>query len=302
MTTNNYCSPCAAASLCASCSQSNSASCLTCFPGYFLNGSQCVQCAFPCTACLNRNAIMCSACVVGYVLNTTSHTCVSASSSTLNAFGTVDENCANSMLTSANGNYSLTCGLCLSGYALTAEGCAPCIQGCLVCSSTSLSVCQVCGAGYFLNASNICVKDIPNCMGWSSFSGCEQCVSGYFLSSEGTCQLLCVAPCATCDSSNPSTCLTCLSGYSIAGGNCMPDTNCSNDGSCLSCPFGYSLSSNNSNIKINQMCVKCDSKSNCARCSITKTSQCLSCLSGYYLNGNSCQVCANNCASCISYN
>lgn len=127
MTTNNYCSPCAAASLCASCSQSNSASCLTCFPGYFLNGSQCVQCAFPCTACLNRNAIMCSACVVGYVLNTTSHTCVSASSSTLNAFGTVDENCANSMLTSVNGNYSLTCSLCLSGYALTAEGCAPCI-------------------------------------------------------------------------------------------------------------------------------------------------------------------------------
>ena len=109
--TFSYCLPCTFASYCETCSASNPAICLSCFAGYYLNSSSiCVMCQFPCAACINQNATQCSACAQGWVLASTNNTCILATSDSLSNFGTVIENCANSMLSTAtNGSNTLAC-------------------------------------------------------------------------------------------------------------------------------------------------------------------------------------------------
>lgn len=112
--------------------------------------------------------------------------------------------------------------------------------------------------------------------------------------------MACETPCATCLSSDPTSCISCLQGYSISGTICASNTDCSRTENCLVCPLGFAFSVSNTNTKLNQTCVSCNSGSNCARCSVSNTSQCLSCTKGTYLNGSVCSNCAEGCSSCIS--
>jgi hypothetical protein len=158
MTSNLYCAPCSLASKCSTCSVSNSAICLSCFPGYFLStSSQCLQCTFPCIACANATATKCTGCAVGYVLSVSSSTCILSTDSSLASFGTVVDNCASALLvTASSGSQTLTCSLCLNGFANTNSGCAPCTEGCAVCNPNIFTQCINCFPGYLLNSSNLC--------------------------------------------------------------------------------------------------------------------------------------------------
>lgn len=87
----------------------------------------------------------------------------------------------------------------------------------------------------------------------------------------------------------------------MIGGQCQPDTSCNSNLNCLVCPFGSSLRVTGDILSVSQICILCDSDSNCARCNVTNPSQCLSCLQGYYLQGNTCQPCSEDCSVCISF-
>ncbi len=140
-----------------------------------------------------------------------------------------------------------------------------------------------------------------NCAYCSSIV-CLACSVNYVFNQNLTCQLPCTTPCATCDPNNVLTCLSCISGYTFNGVSCVPDTSCNKDYSCFLCPFGYSLLANSNGIRFNQTCIQCNSSANCARCSLTNSSECLNCLSGFYLDGTACLPCAPDCLECVNYN
>ena len=146
MNTLSICQPCAAASQCYSCSRSNPAQCLNCFPGSFLTSNKtCQSCAFPCASCTNSSAQACSSCALGYVFSPNTQECF-----------LVDDpiqNCANQYQVNAD---QIDCSLCYPGYAITPYGCTPCVRNCLVCSPWSLGTCQQCQKGWTLNSSYLC--------------------------------------------------------------------------------------------------------------------------------------------------
>lgn len=303
MTSTLYCAPCSLPSMCSTCSVSNSAICLSCFPGYFLNpSSQCLQCTFPCIACANATATKCTACSIGYVLSVSSNTCILSTDSSLASFGTIVNNCASALLvTASSGSQTLTCSLCLNGFANTNSGCAPCTDGCAVCNPNALTQCINCFPGYSLNSSNLCQACTASCQVCTSL-GCAICASGYVLTQVLTCQVPCQTPCASCSDSNPTICTSCVQGYTFTNGQCQVSVStCISQSSCQTCPYGYSLTTSNSATKLSQTCVQCTAASNCARCNITSPAQCLSCPYGTYLTtSNVCVACNSNCAQCIS--
>lgn len=136
------------------CSSTSPSTCLTCFPGYFLNNNVCVKCSFPCTSCINQISTQCSACAIGYAL-LANNTCANTSSLS-KSFGTLTENCANSQLTTVGTSSILKCKLCKQGYSLTSSGCVPCIEGCQICNPSYLTKCSKCLPGYSLNSTNLC--------------------------------------------------------------------------------------------------------------------------------------------------
>jgi hypothetical protein len=304
MTSTWYCAPCSLDSMCATCLVSNSATCISCFPDYFLTSSnQCRRCTYPCATCSLANATQCTACIVGYALSVSSSTCILLTDSSLSSFGNVVDNCANALLkTASNGTQTLTCELCLNGYANTNYGCASCVEGCAVCNPSIFTKCINCFSGYFLNSSNLCQSCVAGCQVCNSM-GCGQCADGYILTRTLTCQKPCRAPCSSCSDTDVTACTTCVQGYALINGQCQVSVStCNSQSSCSACPYGYTISSlTNASIVLNQTCVECAAASNCARCNTTNTSQCLSCPYGTYLEtSNICLVCDSNCASCIS--
>lgn len=151
VTGQTYCMPCTATSHCQNCNPSNPAQCYNCWSDSFLaSDGTCQKCQFPCSSCTNSVATTCSSCVQGYVL--IGSTCVLAANVT-NAV----TNCANQQATSATAA-TVTCDLCLQGFAPTPAGCVPCSEGCLVCNPADLITCTKCMGGWYLNGSNICVN------------------------------------------------------------------------------------------------------------------------------------------------
>lgn len=60
------------------------------------------------------------------------------------------------------------------------------------------------------------------------------------MTSEQSCAPSCILPCATCSSSDPTSCLSCIAGYSFndVTGTCDEVITC--EGGCIVCPMGYS--------------------------------------------------------------
>lgn len=129
-----------------------------------------------------------------------------------------------------------------------------------------------------------------------------ECTGDYFLNRNFTCQLNCINPCATCSSSSPSFCTSCLLGYVLDStvGECVPDLSCNTNSACQICPQGYIIQTNNTATTAKQTCLQCTSSSNCARCLSSNLTQCISCPEGSYLSSGICINCPNGCASCIT--
>lgn len=99
----------------------------------------------------------------------------------------------------------------------------------------------------------------------------QNCNAGYYLNTVQNLCYQCKSPCSTC--SSDTVCLTCTSGFSLSGGQCVS----------TSCSDGYYKDANN-------YCQACQSP--CNTCS--SISVCTSCVSGYQLNGNLCQAIIDN--------
>jgi len=294
---SGICLPCTITSKCQACSQANSTVCTSCFPGAFLSNSVCVSCQSPCVTCTSATQLSsCTSCPSGYILSNA--TCTPPPANGSNSCGV---GCANCMMV---GNTS-TCTLCNSGYVLNSGVCTPCLSGCSVCSNTNFAICLTCAQGNYLNtaAGNICTPCASGCY-FCNEVGCTNCMPGYYMTSTFTCSQLCLHPCATCSTSNPSICLTCVAGYiidSAAIQNCAPTTSCMNSKNCNVCPFGFKLLYSNTAQAKNQTCVTCAQSSNCARCLTSSPSVCTSCTIGNYLNpSNICVACNAGCANCLS--
>lgn len=294
LSSNNVCSPCAGS--CMTCSNAASSTCLSCFPGSFLNSTSntCVQCQLPCTSCLAGNPSACTSCAIGFLLS--SNTCVNITTLPSNSAISL-QNCANVYNMSSN----LVCGLCLQGFTQTSGGCVPCIAGCLICNPASLTSCSFCVPGYFLNSSSVCQSCTSSCVSCTSL-GCLFCQPGYIVNQNFECQITCLNPCASCQLTNPLACTSCIAGYVFSNGTCSPDTSCNANANCQVCPFGFSWVNANIAGTVSQTCLACNTSSNCARCSVSNTSQCLSCPLGSFLSNGACTGCPSGCAKCLSNN
>ncbi len=96
------------------------------------------------------------------------------------------------------------------------------------------------------------------------------------MTGEQTCAPNCAIPCATCTTSDPTKCTSCVAGYTYdnVNGVCNGDLTCGGS-TCVVCPRGYSLKAG--------VCIKCTS-SNCFTCSPDAPSACLGCRPTYFLN------------------
>jgi hypothetical protein len=129
----------------------------------------------------------------------------------------------------------------------------------------------------------------PQC---SSFSGitCLNCYAGYYLY-DGIC-VLGSSLCATLDV-NTGACLSCISGYTLSGSNCIKSSGCASvsntTGQCVTCPTGYVLWFG--------LCV--DNKSNNPYCLTFTGSNCLVCQNGYFINNQG--ICVGLISVCLTY-
>lgn len=190
------------------CQTCNAQQCLTCAPGYILDSPLFCrpQCSYPCASCAATPS-SCASCIAGFTLNSQNQ-CVAVST--------------------CPGGICYTCPL---GYILSSNTCVQCAANtnCARCNPANPSQCYSCLAGSFLNpGAQTCSGCPAGCATCTSSSSCTSCNSQYTLvvqpiSSAGICQP-CASPCATCIGA-PSTCLSCVQGYSLTGWSCRTNFN-----------------------------------------------------------------------------
>lgn len=107
-----------------------------------------------------------------------------------------------------------------------------------------------------------------------------------------TCAANCIVPCSTCSTTDPTSCLGCVAGYSFNDITkaCDPVTSCTNG--CTVCPLGYSLN--------NGACLECPT-ANCSSCNVANSTECYTCKPTFYLNSNgTCTTCPSQCKTCLT--
>jgi hypothetical protein len=226
--------------LCQACSSGcgacyNSTICQSCLNGYSLTSTYvCVmRCIYPCSTCSSKNASVCNSCVSGYT------------------FSSATQGCISNVLSCNNGS---NCTMCPFGYNLLSKGasqtCVTCnsASNCARCQPTNTSVCTSCSYGNYLNG-GVCRACTTGCSNCLDINTCFRCINGYVASLPATlvtgssnspllvnevgtnnivyqpitCQK-CVSPCAFCISSTTS-CLTCVTGYTLLGTQCISNYN-----------------------------------------------------------------------------
>jgi hypothetical protein len=122
------------------------------------------------------------------------------------------------------------------GYYMAGALVRPCVFPCLSCDSAT--ACLGCYRGYFLDASNNCVRCTAPCYDClSPGTHCTSCHMGYQLELNNTCSqicedyeyfdtvrgycMLCSYPCQTCSGGTPNDCLSCYLGLRLLGTKCV---------------------------------------------------------------------------------
>lgn len=195
------------------------------------------------------------------------------------------------------------CGLCEDGYWYTSEECAKCqIDNCAKCSSSTK--CTKCNDGYTIDSNYKCVRcSIDNCVECKDQTHCAVCQPYYGVNSKGQCEKGFLDHCINFTiTSEGQDCTACEDGYHTLKkfGQCLEEIeNCVSynaDNTCENCNFQSSLDENN-------ICQKC-SVANCVSCN-NDYKQCYSCDTGYFLDitENTCKnKCFDqNCEDCEDY-
>ncbi|KAL4503914.1 hypothetical protein ABPG72_022544 [Tetrahymena utriculariae] len=257
---SNQCKPVCDKS-CKNCSNPiNNNSCLSCFDGYYLSGSQCLKCNNPCATCIT-NSSKCLTCQTGYQLSQKNP-------------NTCEPQCDSSCLTCSSNSNPNACLSCADGRYLESNQCKLCPINCLTC--TSFSKCQSCKQNYGLDLKTescqiICDKSCLSCSQPNNPKACLSCTSNKILI-DGTCQ-----DCPKGQYFNFSQCSKCSS-------NCKV---CKDSNTCDICEDGFSLDSKKS-CKQNTQSYKCHYT--CNTCSGTLYSHCTSCAGNRVLNDKSSQT------------
>lgn len=276
---------------------SQNGACLTCYPGYSINGQRCIIARQQDPFCKSFSpGGICTGCYNGYFYNQKVIACqpLNPLCKTSNI---IDGTC-----TSCFPGYNLANGLC--GVSFQDPNCQKFDQAkgvCTLCSSRffldSTSKCRQsnplcrtsdpvsggcinCYPGYILSGVNCIVggssnSDV-NCQTPRDGGGCTKCYSGYFLNNRGLCTQN-NPLCKTIDQSN-GNCLSCFPGYVVSNGNCTvgsssttsSDPNCKGtnaQGVCTGCYSGYYLSQGMNCLKMDPLCKTYTASFNaCASC------------------------------------
>lgn len=283
--------------------------CLTCYPGYVINGANCIVARQQDPYCRSYSqGGMCVGCYTGYYFNQQISAC-----QPLNP------------LCKTSNQVDGTCLSCFPGYTLNAGICAVAFQdpNCQRFDQAK-GVCTQCSSRFFLDTTGKCRQISPLCrtanpntgacltcypgyviagatctVGGASNSDvncqnltngvCQRCYSGFFLNPS----FMCIQSNPLCKTSDPNTgaCLSCYSGYGLSNGNCTVgnspttsgDPNCKStdqSGVCMGCYSGYFLTSGMSCQKMDPLCKTYTSSSNA----------CASCYDGYTLQSGQCVI------------
>jgi len=179
------------------------------------------------------------------------------------------------------------CTQCQSGFTVfvqdSLKACVSCVSTCETCAENLPNVCLSCGEGSYLSGNGTCISCVDNCEECAKGT-CTSCSLGYFMTSSQTCSVNCEVPCATCSSTNPFKCHSCIGGYTYnaVSFSCAKQVKCT--GQCKVCPIGYALDKG--------ICHECLGE-NCQTCAIKTLDQCKSCLTGYHLDktNSKCKKC-----------
>jgi hypothetical protein len=258
----------AAAAIDVNCAQFNGSICVRCSNNYYLNSQGvCTQNNPLCRTSSNTGA--CLSCYPGYVIQ--GLTCVISTSQTSNA----DPNCkstdANGACTGCYSSFFLSpqatclrldplcrnytanmgqCAACYDGYTLTSNG------RCLIssevpntntdpyCIKSKDTFCITCANGYYLAPSGNCTQTNPLCRTSDPTTGaCNDCYSGYTLAPP-TCIVAASVNIPYCQTVVGISCTFCISGYFVKDGGCaLANVLCATydpqNGTCFSCVPGY---------------------------------------------------------------
>lgn len=298
---------------CATCSDSDNTTCLTCtsVTDYvYLNKSGCDICSdviTDCSACQTTSgATTCNTCGNSKFVTST-NSCDTCSN--------IIANCE----TCVAGTATTTCGACVSNkYFNSAKtacvDCSTAIASCSNCTTVNgTTQCNECAAKFVVNANTKLCDACPlNCSVCSSASVCTTCQDGYDLSN-GTCSISSYLNISNCkypalDSSGNAICTQCSAGYGMMTGDQSKCVLCSASScdvctldadynpSCANCSSGYAA--------VSGKCQTCSSTlQNCASCS--SSTSCSTCQSGYFVKNATCKACSSttdggiaNCQTC----
>ncbi|CAD8192940.1 unnamed protein product [Paramecium pentaurelia] len=275
--------------------------CITCYQGYYQQGSVCIACDKPCLAC-SSNSTNCTICVdsinqstptcqcnESYIMNTSTYQCTSQNIQQTCEDGyylDITQQCQVCIFPCLKCTNQQECIECLPGliqFETTCkcpfgqyeeiDKCVNCQLPCLSCQG-SASKCLACAP------QNQVVNEIFQCV----------CDYGYSLI-EQNCEL-CQTPCLTCDY-RVDYCTSCMYEFQVI-----------NDGKCV-CKFGYLQNDNNECQQCQSPCESCENAINeCLTCIDTNqyvnlNKQCI-CKEGFYLDffNINCVPCHYTCQSC----
>jgi proprotein convertase subtilisin/kexin type 5 len=263
--------------------------CVSCAPGFTLQGTQCVQAQSQiplpsnCQTASPSDPSLCQVCRAGFT--NTNGLCQQAVAPST-------PNCQ---------SYNLLTGICiecLSGYRLNGTGCQPIpttpslpptpntttvspssppdgSQRDPNCVRYDKNVCAACSNRYYFSGSK-CIPVNPLCQNYTSTGLCSSCYPGYQVSG-GNCVLAGQKDDPFCRSfNNNSVCTACYSGYFYSQGlaqckafNPLCKTSNIVDGTCTSCYPGYTLGNGDCRVAFQDPnCQKFDeAKANCLQCS-----------------------------------
>jgi hypothetical protein len=111
-----------------------------------------------------------------------------------------------------------------------------------------------------------------------------------------------IMDCNLCDDTLPTTCLTCMTGYSPSadGLNCIACPlncgDCSTSTTCNTCNLGYSW--NGTDCDCGTPCLSCLALTSGACSACTNATVCSGCAAGWYLAGSTCTSCMPECQAC----
>lgn len=270
------------------CNQYNSVTgaCLSCYSGFKISGSQCIQDNSTTDQnCASWNGSICLQCAFGSYFDS-SHVCQ-----------IVDPLCA---------TFNNTNGFCLSCYSSYVLGNGKCLKDTNntvndpFCANFQNGICISCSKGYYFYTDGKCTAVSPLCKTYDSINGnCLSCFTGYSLSG-----YICIPSNDTtkdpnCQSFVNNTCFKCSTGYFFNNNGICTLANplCKTwnplNGYCLTCYNGYIISGISCIVNLNFT----NSDPNCAQYSDTI---CVKCASRTFMNLSG--LCQSVNVNCNTYN